>query len=234
MSRGKKWLLGVAVALVGVVALAAVLLMGPLSPSRRLAAYISQRTGQPCHIDAVYPASGGLGIRGFSLGAEGGPRVEVDRMLAAGELSAQRLDSIKIDRGNVRVTLDGATATLTNVTLESKNLGAFYGRGAGGPANIALSGDAVQLDPILEKRGARFTRGDFTLSCQVSDAPRGDARFPLTVVLRNVVVEVPKQKARAECGEATATVYVTGDNGRYKIDASELAPFLGGLDLSRP
>jgi hypothetical protein len=231
----RKRLVVVAAALAAAGALAVWLFLGPLSPSRRLAAAISRATGMPCTVGSVRPADEGFEIRELALGAEPGPRLEIDRLLATGSLAGRELRTLSVSDGRARLALPGLPAVrLTNVDVSAGNLGALAGE-ADGQAALAVSGDCMDLNPILKERGKlRFLRGRFTLSCTMGRPGSAPLDVPIKVVLTDFHVQSLKRRYEGEVGSYTASVLLTGSLRDPKIDARELAPILDGFDLSTP
>ncbi len=234
MSRRRR-LAAIAAALAGTGALVAWLLLGPLSPSRRLAAAISRETGMPCRIGSVRPASGGIAISDLTLGAAPGPVLEFDRLVATGDLSERRLRTLTMNQGVVRLELPGTEPLrLTGVDVSAGNLGALTGETGSGPAKLAVSGHCFELNPALKEHGrVRFLRGRFTLSCVFEPGAGGKLDLPVRVMLSDFHVQSLDKRFQGEAGSAEAIVHLTGSLRDIQVDARELAPFLGGADISK-
>jgi hypothetical protein len=231
--KSRKRLAAVVAALAAAGALVGVLLLGPLSPSRRLAARISRETGMPCSIGSIRPAAGGFEISGLALGAEPGPCLEIDRLLATGDLSRRELQTLSVTGGRVKLVLPGLPAVrLTNVDVSAGNLGALSGAGDG-QAALAVSGDCLDLNPLLRERGkVRFLRGRFTLSCAMDRPGDGPLNVPIRVLLTDFHVQSLRRRYEGEAGSYQASVLLTGSAHDPRIDAQELAPILDGFDFS--
>ncbi|HOX06297.1 MAG TPA: hypothetical protein PK280_07845 [Planctomycetota bacterium] len=233
MSR-RRLLLAVAAGTIVAAALAAWLLLGPLSPSRRLAARVAAATGLPCSIESVRPADGALEVRGLALGAEPGPVVEIDRLCAEGDLGRRELRTVSMTRGQARLVLpEVGVVRLTDVDLSAGGLEALTSEAGGGEATVAVSGYCVELNPVLKEHGrVRFLRGRFTLSARLSRMRSGDMDVPVRIILTDFHVQALDRRFEGEAGSAEAVVRLTGSLREPRLDARELAPFLGGVDLS--
>jgi hypothetical protein len=235
MSRRVRLLLAAAALRAAAGALATLVLLGPLSPRRQLAAGLSRATGLACTIGSLAPCGEGFEVRDLSLGAEPGLRIEVDRLEATGDLARRELRTLTMTRGSVRLVLPGEPALrLTEVDLSAGNLEGLTGRGDGGPASLAVSGLCFDLNPVLKAHGRlRFLRGRFTLSCSLARPGDAPLDVPVRVLLTDFHVQSLDGRYQGEAGSAEAAVRVTGSLRNPQLDARELAPILGGIDLSR-